>query len=216
MSGLSRWSATRSISSGSRSNIAGTSGVKLAGASHSRAIPSRMLPPASASSVRHSGHKPQIAAAGSPAFWSVLGALPHAVNQRMIGVGEKNGGALIMKSFRLAIPWLVLFIIAVSGPLRAEQLAARQYLPAGSVDIKALIEPPPALDSAAFGEQMAIVLWLQRTRTPAQVAFVQQALDLERLPASESRASRCRRHRAEADARRHHRRGPGRLRCAQG
>ena len=92
-----------------------------------------------------------------------------------------------MKRFGPAIPWLVLFIVAVVGPVRAEE-PARQYLPSGSVDIKALIEAPPPLESAAFREQMAIVLWLQRTRTPAQVTFAKEALDLERFAPILSRA----------------------------
>ena len=54
-------------------------------------------------------------------------------------------------------------------------------MPAGSVDAEKLIGPPPAQDSAAFAEQMAIVLWLQKTRTPEQVAFVEKTLDVERF-----------------------------------
>jgi len=76
---------------------------------------------------------------------------------------------------------LVLLIVAVSWSARAEQPAARQYLPLDSVDVKALIDPPPAPGSLVLREQMAIVLWLQRTRTPSQIAFVQQPLDLDRF-----------------------------------
>jgi acid phosphatase (class A) len=86
-----------------------------------------------------------------------------------------------MKQPGLTIPCLALLIVTVSWPARAQQADARQYLPAGSVDAAALIGPPPAPDSPALAEQMAIVLWLQHTRTPAQVAFVQQDLDLERF-----------------------------------
>ncbi len=88
-----------------------------------------------------------------------------------------------MKASRpaLTIRWLFLFVLVILGPVQAQEPEARQYLPAGSVDVEKLIGPPPALDSAPFREQMAVVLWLQRTRTPAQVAFVQKALDLKRF-----------------------------------
>lgn len=58
---------------------------------------------------------------------------------------------------------------------------APAYYPPGSVDAEAVIGPPPAVDSAEFREQMAIVLWLQKTRTPEQVEFVRRDLNLERF-----------------------------------
>ena len=76
---------------------------------------------------------------------------------------------------------LVLLSVAVAGPVKAQEPAARHYLPAGTVDAATLIGPPAAPGSAGFREQMAVVLWLQRTRMPAQVAFVEEALDLERF-----------------------------------
>ena len=84
----------------------------------------------------------------------------------------------LMKRFA-TISWLTLILPAVAGPTQAPE--SRRYLPADGVDVAALIEPPPAPDSAALREQMAIVLWLQRTRTPEQVAFVQQTLNLKRF-----------------------------------
>lgn len=86
-----------------------------------------------------------------------------------------------MKRLGLTMPCLVLLVVAVAGPVQAQEPAARHYLPAGSVDAAALIGPPAAPGSAAFREQMAVVLWLQRTRTPAQVAFVEATVDLERF-----------------------------------
>ena len=76
--------------------------------------------------------------------------------------------------------WLAFFFVVV-GPLQARPADSRLYLPNGSVDAAALIGPPPAPDSPALEAQMAIVLWLQRTRTPAQVAFVQMPLNLARF-----------------------------------
>jgi acid phosphatase (class A) len=72
-------------------------------------------------------------------------------------------------------------IIALA--IAAQSLAADSnvYLPAGSVDGVSLIGPPAPKGSAAFAEQMAIVLWLQRTRTPDQVAFVSKELTVERF-----------------------------------
>ncbi|MEM7445443.1 MAG: phosphatase PAP2 family protein [Pseudomonadota bacterium] len=55
------------------------------------------------------------------------------------------------------------------------------YLPEGSIDAAALIGPPPAIGSEVFDQQMAIVLWLQETRIPEQVAFVEQTLDQTRF-----------------------------------
>ena len=89
----------------------------------------------------------------------------------------------MMKVSRPALTacWLFLLVFVIVAPVQAQETEARHYLPAGSVDMETLIEPPPALDSAAFHEQMTVVLWLQRTRTPAQAAFAQKALDVERF-----------------------------------
>lgn len=56
-----------------------------------------------------------------------------------------------------------------------------QYYPAGAVDGAALVGPPPKPGSPEYDTQMAIVLWLQKTRTPEQIAFVRKSLDLERF-----------------------------------
>src|SRR5512144_449342 len=87
----------------------------------------------------------------------------------------------MMKRLSQTISLLVLLVHVVSGPVHAREGDTRHYLPAGSVDADAVIQPPPAVGSAAFKEQLAIVLWLQRTRTPAQVEFVQKPLNLERF-----------------------------------
>ena len=73
----------------------------------------------------------------------------------------------------------VLIIVVSVAPLRADGLAI--YLPKGVVDAEALIGPPPARNSAEHKTQMDIVLWLQKTRTPEQVTFVETPLDLERF-----------------------------------
>lgn len=94
-------------------------------------------------------------------------------------------GDIMMKRLTVALPWLiVLFTLvaaAIQEPAFAKEPPARQYLPAGSVDIDAIVPPPPAVGSPGFKEQMTVVLWLQRSRTPEQVAFVQQTLDTERF-----------------------------------
>ncbi len=85
-----------------------------------------------------------------------------------------------MKRMAVTVSWLIVFVLAVAQTVQAKEPTARQYLPAGSVDIDAVVPPPPAVGSPAFKEQMTVVMWLQRSRTPEQVAFVQQALDVER------------------------------------
>lgn len=79
---------------------------------------------------------------------------------------------------------VVLCALTVWGSVEAIRTADAQdrlYLPVGSVDAATLIGPPPAMGSAEFKEQMAIVMWLQKTRTPQQVAFVERTLDVERF-----------------------------------
>ena len=70
---------------------------------------------------------------------------------------------------------------AVYGGARGQPEAEPIYLPAGAVNAEALIDPPPAVGSLEFNQQMAIVLWLQKTRTPEQVAFVETELNVERF-----------------------------------
>ena len=75
---------------------------------------------------------------------------------------------------------LVLLLLLVS-PVMAEKNAAPKYLPEGGIDGAALIGPPPAVGSPEFETQVAIVLWLQKTRTPEQVEFVNTSLNLNRF-----------------------------------
>ncbi|WP_421724250.1 phosphatase PAP2 family protein [Bauldia sp.] len=85
-----------------------------------------------------------------------------------------------MDAVRKGLAALILVAATVvAAPATSDD--APVFLPAGSVDAEALIGPPPAIGSAAFAEQMTVVLWLQRTRTPDQVAFVEQTLDVERF-----------------------------------
>jgi len=81
----------------------------------------------------------------------------------------------------LTFSWLMVLALAFAAPTQALEPGAHLYLPKGSVDAGTLIEPPPKLNSAKLREQMTVVLWLQRTRTPAQVAFAQKTLNLERF-----------------------------------
>ena len=76
---------------------------------------------------------------------------------------------------------VVVTLTLVQGHARADETAERIYLPAGSVDVESLIPPPPAVGSPEFNEQMTVVEWLQTTRTPDQVAFVETTLNVERF-----------------------------------
>lgn len=85
---------------------------------------------------------------------------------------------------RIAVILSAVFIALAATATTSLVLAAAEaplYLPPGSVDGVALIGPPAPRDSAAYAQQMAIVLWLQRTRTPEQVAFVSKELNVERF-----------------------------------
>ncbi|MEO4044860.1 phosphatase PAP2 family protein [Hoeflea sp. CAU 1731] len=86
----------------------------------------------------------------------------------------------MFKRLRLpAFAFFLVFILALSA--MAEQNVGRIYLPMSVADSKELIGSPPAPDSEEHRTQMAIVLWLQKTRTPQQVAFVEKPLNLERF-----------------------------------
>ena len=76
---------------------------------------------------------------------------------------------------------LLLIFFLISWPLQAQETTSRKYLPVGSIDGAALIGPPAAIGSPEFKSQMAIVLWLQLTRTPEQIAFVEKTLNFERF-----------------------------------
>jgi acid phosphatase (class A) len=80
-----------------------------------------------------------------------------------------------------AIFALLLISVIVTAPASAETQSVRTYLPTGAVDAEALIGPPPEVGSATFEEEMAVVLWMQLTRTPEQIAFVQKPLNIERF-----------------------------------
>jgi acid phosphatase (class A) len=85
---------------------------------------------------------------------------------------------------RRFVPFFTILVLVVAGlatPLGARDVQSRRFLPANQVDMAALVPPPPAVGSPAFKEQMTVVLWLQRTRTPAQIEFVREELDVARF-----------------------------------
>ncbi|MCY6381034.1 phosphatase PAP2 family protein [Hoeflea prorocentri] len=83
---------------------------------------------------------------------------------------------------RIAFPIIVILIaISLAVPVMAESGKQRAFLPAGAVDAVGLIGHPPERGSPEFETQMEIVLWLQQTRTPDQVTFVEQPLNLARF-----------------------------------
>ena len=83
---------------------------------------------------------------------------------------------------QLGLLSVVLFcFVLVSQPVLSQEPGSKVYLPKGSVDGVALIGPPAKIGSPGFETQMAIVLWLQRTRTPEQVQFVREKLKFARF-----------------------------------
>lgn len=80
-------------------------------------------------------------------------------------------------TFKHIIPLVLIWLSATVCCTGADN----QYYAAGSVDGAEVIGPPARPGSAEYEAQMAIVLWLQKTRTQEQVAFVRTPLDLERF-----------------------------------
>lgn len=76
---------------------------------------------------------------------------------------------------------LLAAVLIPTLPAQARDPGQQSYIPNNSVDGEALIGPPPAAGSAEFQRDMTVVLWLQRTRTPAQVRFVEKPLNLARF-----------------------------------
>ncbi|MEW2918202.1 phosphatase PAP2 family protein [Ruegeria sp. ANG10] len=70
----------------------------------------------------------------------------------------------------------VVAFVAFAGPA-----ISSQFYPANSLDSVALIGPPAEPGSVEFDKEMFTVLWLQESRTPEQVAFVQKSVDLDRF-----------------------------------
>ena len=80
-------------------------------------------------------------------------------------------------------PLLRSLVLAVllCGLLSGHGLAAKpHFLPAGSLDLVAVLPPPPADGSPRNKAEIRELLRLQRTRTPAMVAYAQA--DVERSP----------------------------------
>ena len=77
--------------------------------------------------------------------------------------------------------WFVPIALTLAGVAGAGERGSPRYLPSGAVEARALLPPPPAVGSADLATQMAIVLWLQRTRTPEQIAFAREPLNLGRF-----------------------------------
>ena len=85
-----------------------------------------------------------------------------------------------MKSSQRLLGIGMVLLLALQASVSARENTAA-FLPEGSVDAEKVIGSPPASDSEKFREQMAIVLWLQETRTPEQVEFVLKEVNLERF-----------------------------------
>ncbi|WP_243438227.1 acid phosphatase [Fundidesulfovibrio soli] len=75
----------------------------------------------------------------------------------------------------------VLLCGLLSGLLAGNGLAAKpHFLPAGSLDLVAVLPPPPADGSPRNKAELKELLHLQRTRTPAMIAFALE--DVTRSP----------------------------------
>ena len=59
------------------------------------------------------------------------------------------------RRFAPFFPILVFIVVTLAAPLQALEAQSRRFLLAGSVDVAALVPPPPAVGSPAFNEQMA-------------------------------------------------------------
>lgn len=80
----------------------------------------------------------------------------------------------------LPLPHLraVLALCLLASSLVAKTAAVeRIYLPIGVVDAEALIGPPPAPGSMDYAEDLAIVLWMQETRTADQIKLAESQED---------------------------------------
>ncbi|QLH38524.1 MAG: phosphatase PAP2 family protein [Defluviicoccus sp.] len=88
---------------------------------------------------------------------------------------------MMSRRFAPQFPFLVLVLVILAAPLQAREADVRRFLPVGSVDVARLVPSPPAVGSADFEEEMAVVFWLQRTRTSEQVEFVRKTLDVQRF-----------------------------------
>lgn len=86
-----------------------------------------------------------------------------------------------MKNLIPSLLSLALIGIATAQSDSTTATRTATWLPAESVNAEQVIGPPCAMNSAAFREQMAIVLWLQTSRSPDQIEFVRKPLDLARF-----------------------------------
>lgn len=83
---------------------------------------------------------------------------------------------------KLAIPLVTLSLIAYAASVPAQAANnASELLPPESVNALELIPAPPPVGSPQFLEEMFVVEWLQETRTPEQVTFVEMTLNTERF-----------------------------------
>jgi len=105
---------------------------------------------------------------------SLIPALPIVLN-------DAEEVLTMTKRFAPLFPIVVFVLLVLAAPSHAREAQPLRFLPAGSVDVTALVPPPSALGSTDFEKEMVVVLWLQDTRTPAQVEFVRKKLDVERF-----------------------------------
>lgn len=75
---------------------------------------------------------------------------------------------------------LFVFILFTGLPAQAQESPSNKYFPEDAIDGAKLIGPPPEVGTPEFETQMAIVMWLQTSRTPEQVEFVKTSLNLNR------------------------------------
>ncbi|MES0808831.1 phosphatase PAP2 family protein [Roseibium sp. SCPC15] len=73
----------------------------------------------------------------------------------------------------------IIFAASTTSSLATTQSAP--LLPPDSIEAQSKISPPPALGTPKFHQEMSTILWLQETRTPEQVHFVEKPLNLDRF-----------------------------------
>ncbi|MTI00341.1 phosphatase PAP2 family protein [Roseibium sp. RKSG952] len=78
---------------------------------------------------------------------------------------------------RAVLPFLLIVTIAFSGALQAKDIPAHNGLSIEAVDGAQLIGPPPENGSVEDQADLAVVLWMQRTRTTEQIAFAIETAD---------------------------------------
>tara|TARA_R110000787_G_scaffold179678_1_gene291551 strand:- start:596 stop:1264 length:669 start_codon:yes stop_codon:yes gene_type:complete len=80
----------------------------------------------------------------------------------------------------MAVVPLLIITVIITG-MAPQKTENNKFLPVGEVVAESLIGAPPEVGSPEFNRQMAVVLWMQKIRTPEQVTFVEKPLNFDRF-----------------------------------